>query len=207
MLRSIEIDAGKLSRELAIDADALASATQTVVRRTTTTLKNALRRQVVRQGLGQRLANTIRSVVTARKGVLRDIEGRVFSKAKVRVGSTGERTDLITLFDEGATIQAFRRKFLAIPLAAAGRGPRGRKARPADFQGDLIAKVNGDSGVLVHKSNPNVPLFALVRSVHLKKRLDIDGAYQRATKDIEEKIGREWERRRVRAAARIAAAA
>lgn len=89
----------------------------------TVDLKAELRRQVVSAGLGARLSKTWRDKVKP-AGPSLDASGWVWSKAP----------HIIRGFATGALIRARGGSFLAVPLRAAGKGPRGTRITPAAWE-------------------------------------------------------------------------
>lgn len=188
---------GDLRKTLTALAQAEANGVHTVIRRRTTQLKTALRKQVVRAGLGERLANAIRSEVMPPRGPAPhvDTRGRVFSKALAK--RPGGLVDLITVFDQGATIRAFGHELLALPLPAAGRrGRRGARSTPADFpKGELVVIKSSNGTLLLIDRETKTPMFLLVRRVHVRKRLTVQAAYAKAMQGLDEAVAKEIERR------------
>lgn len=190
---------GQLSAFLAQLPDEYARSTTNVVRRKAASLKRALRRDVVRAGLGVRLGNAIRDQIFPRRGRSLRARGRVFSRAIV--GKRGQRTDLITLFEEGAVIRPLRRKFLAIPTAEAGI-----RRMPALWpRGSLFVRSSRQSAILVHEDQPNVPLFVLVRQVRIRRRLNVRGISERQLRNTDVLLARDMERRASRLAKKLSA--
>lgn len=190
----ILFDGPRYSAMLRQDAAALRAASATVVRSRTAALKTALRKQVEGAGLGGKLAKAIRSQVITLQGAEGSIQGRVWSKALVK--RPGGRADLITVFDEGATILARSGKWLAIPLPGAPRKGL-RRARPDDYpQKWLVVKPAADrrSAVVCFKQEPEKPLWLLIRQVRIGKRLDVDRAFTETTQDLEARVARGFER-------------
>lgn len=199
---------GDLERFAAAEAKAGAGAVTTAIRRRTTQLKNAIRRQIASVGLGERLGKTIRDDVYPRRGASLSAKGVVRSSAIYK--RPGGLVDLITVFEEGATINARGGRFLAIPLGA------GKKESLSKFTSrDLVflpirnGRAAGGYLVLLRGSNAEratyglsdygKPLFILVPQVSIRKRLSLDPLIERATAGIEDLIVREWERRASRA--------
>ncbi len=90
------------------------------IREATDGLKTELRSQITGAGLGQRLANTWRGEVYPKGQMSIKAAGLVYSRAPVIVGA----------HDQGATIRSKDGFWLAIPLPAAGKGPRGKRMTP-----------------------------------------------------------------------------
>ena len=89
-----------------------------------TGLKTAWRLQITGAGLGPRLANSIRSQNFPRSGESLDAAALVWSKAPVIVGA----------HDTGPLIRSKQRLWLAIPTEAAGRGLRGGRITPGEWE-------------------------------------------------------------------------
>ena len=196
---------GDLQKFMDAEVKAGKQAVTTVVRRRTTSLKSALRRQVARAGLGMRLGKAIQDSTYPRRGTSFNIAGDVYSKAVVkrRTGGRSKAHDLITIFDEGATfIPGPGKKFLAIANPAVvqlGPGVKGRpRARsPSEFpKGSLVFRPTNKASVamLVKRNDPTKVAFWLVKIVRIPKKLDVNKAYQRAIRGIDMAIASTWER-------------
>jgi hypothetical protein len=193
---------GDLDKLMRLERRAVQGALTTVVRRVTANLKNAIRRQMIAGGLGERLGNTVRGVSYPRTGDAHDPRGVVYSKAIY--GRTGGQIDLLTVFDEGAHITAEGDGWLTIPTAAAGKitGSRGapRPRQPGDFPaGSLVFQRNhggwGETGRLFHRGNPRETLFVAVREVTIRKVLTLASLHERVTGSIDLQAAREMEKR------------
>lgn len=173
--------------------------TRSIVARDTTTLKNRLRRRVLAAGLGQRLANAIRSEVKTTEDT---IAGRVFSKGQVK-GRPGGTFDLITLFWEGASVMPRSAGWLAIPTDKV----KNRRETPASFGPDFFQIVTlGATAMLVPKAAPEEgPYFFLVRGATIKSFYDLEQDIARAGLNLAARIDQEWGRRLVARATRRAA--
>lgn len=192
---------GDLQKFMNAEVKAGKRAVTTTIRRRVNRLKNDLRRQIKRAGLGERLGKTVRGDTFPKRGTSLNAAGRVSSKAIVK--RPGGVADLITLLDTGATIKAGAGKALVIPLPAAGRG-RGVKGdpvsrKPSDFpEGtfSMIPSRNRKTAVLVFRSGAKKGQagFILARQTRLKKRIDIERAYQKAIRGIDDAIVKQWER-------------
>lgn len=177
---------------------ALAEAAVTAgVREASDGLKSELRAQIAAAGLGTRLANTWRA--------------RVYPPGRPSIGAAGlvwsNAPTIVRAFDEGAVIRSRDGFWLAIPLPAAGRGRRGKKLTPGEWErmhGERLRFVyrRGKPSLLVAELRArtgkrggfgkaseaarrtgrglvSVPVFLLVPQVTLEKRLDIDPAAKR----------------------------
>ncbi len=101
-----------------------ARAVQAGVGQSTVSLKGLLRGQVTGSQLGGRLAGSIRSEVYPKGRPSMNAAGLVFTKAP----------KLIDAFDKGPLIRAESGLWLAIPFPNIGKGPRGRKLTPGEWE-------------------------------------------------------------------------
>ena len=169
----------------------------TSVRESAEGLKSELRAQVTAAGLGVRLANTWRSRVYPQGRPSISAAGMVWSNAPT----------IVRAFDEGPVIRSKDGFWLAIPLPAAGKGRRGKKLTPGEWErlrGQRLRFVyrRGRPSLLVADNQrarggkrggfalasgkaiaagrvATVAIFLLVPQVHLRKRLNIDLAGKR----------------------------
>ncbi|MGQ7906226.1 DUF6441 family protein, partial [Burkholderia sp. BC1] len=111
---------GDLDQMLADEVRIAEQAVTHSIREATDGLKTELRSQITGAGLGQRLANTWRGEVYPKGKLSIKAAGLVYSRAPVIVGA----------HDQGATIRSKDGFWLAIPLPAAGKGPRGKRMTP-----------------------------------------------------------------------------
>lgn len=167
------------------------------VRESAEGLKSELRAQVTAAGLGVRLANTWRSRVYPQGRPSISAAGMVWSNAPT----------IVRAFDEGPVIRSKDGFWLAIPLPAAGKGRRGKKLNPGEWErlhGQRLRFVyrRGRPSLLVADNQrarggkrggfalasgkaiaagrvATVAIFLLVPQVHLRKRLNIDPAGKR----------------------------
>lgn len=167
------------------------------VRESAEGLKAELRAQVTAAGLGVRLANTWRSRVYPQGRPSISAAGMVWSNAPT----------IVRAFDEGPVIRSKDGFWLAIPLPAAGKGRRGKKLNPGEWErlhGQRLRFVyrRGRPSLLVADNQrarggkrggfalasgkaiaagrvATVAIFLLVPQVHLRKRLNIDPAGKR----------------------------
>jgi len=187
---------GDLRRQLDAEADAGRRAVTSVVRRKTNQLKNSIRRQIRRAGLGARLEKTVRGDAYPVRNHSFNARGLVYSKAYVKTGRSG-RIDIITTFDEGATVRPRRGRFLALPTENAPRGARGRALSPSESRLNFILVPASDrrhAGLLLHPAPPHPVAYVLVREVRIRPRLNIDRAVTRALANVDELIARQWDR-------------
>lgn len=99
-------------------------AVQRGISQSTLSLKSLLRGQVTGAQLGGRLAGSIRSEVYPKGKPSMNAAGLVFSKAP----------KIIDAFDTGPLIRAQSGIWLAIPLPNIGKGPRGKKLTPGEWE-------------------------------------------------------------------------
>ena len=169
-------------------------------------LKTAWRAQITGAGLGQRLANTIRSQTYPEGRNSLDAAALVWSNAPVIIGA----------HDTGPLIRSASGFWLAIPLPAAGRALGGKRITPGMWEQKtglrlrfvyrsrgpslLVAdavRLNTKGQAAVSKSKTGrgqvtVPIFLLVRQVKLPKRLDLARDAERALAAIPGSIVRNW---------------
>jgi hypothetical protein len=149
-------------------------------------VKSAWRAQITGAGLGQRLANTIRSEHFPKGKPSLNAAAVVWSKAPVIVGA----------HDTGPLIRSKDGFWLAIPTAAAGKSARGGRITPGEWERRsglrlrfvyrrtgpslLVAegRLNTRGRAVASRSKTGrgvttVPIFLLVPQVKLRKRLDL----------------------------------
>jgi len=196
--RLIAALSGNLQELMAAELKAARHAVTTGVRDATDGLKSELRSQITGAGLGSRLANTWRGEVYPKGRASLGSAGLVYSRAPV----------VVAAHDQGALIRSKNGFWLAIPLPAAGTGPRGkrmtpglwermrgqrlrfvyRSGKPSLLVADNFRAKTGKRGgfaaasVSAQKSGrglTTVPIFLLVPQAQLKKKFDIASAAQR----------------------------
>ena len=169
-------------------------------------LKSAWRAQITGAGLGQRLANTIRSQTYPKGRNSLDAAALVWSNAPVIIGA----------HDTGPLIRSGNGFWLAIPLPAAGKALGGKRITPAMWEKKtglrlrfvyrsrgpslLVAdavRLNTRGQAAVSKSKTGrgqvtAPIFLLVRQVKLPKRLDLARDAERAQAAIPGLIVANW---------------
>ena len=169
-------------------------------------LKSAWRAQITGAGLGQRLANTIRSQAYPKGRNSLDAAALVWSNAPVIIGA----------HDTGPLIRSGNGFWLAIPLPAAGKAMGGKRITPGMWEQKtglrlrfvyrsrgpslLVAdavRLNTRGQAAVSKSKTGkglvtAPIFLLVRQVKLPKRLDLARDAERAQAAIPGSIVRNW---------------
>lgn len=161
-------------------------------------LKDAWREEIVDAGLGARLSNTVRGAAYPGRG-----QTSLNPAAMVYVKRSA--VDVVSAHDEGALIRSPNGLFLAVPTPAAGRGRRGRKITPREYEqrtgiklryvyrkGRPALLVADDarlrkSGLAVRKGGrrrqrdgiltgaQTVVVFVLLPQVKLRKRTDLLG--------------------------------
>ena len=181
-------------------------AVSTTMTQASADLKSAWRAQITGAGLGQRLANTIRSQTYPKGRNSLDAAALVWSNAPVIIGA----------HDTGPLIRSGNGFWLAIPLAAAGKAIGGKRITPAMWEQKtglrlrfvyrsrgpslLVAdavRLNTRGQAAVSKSKTGrgqvtAPIFLLVRQVKLPKRLDLARDAERALAAIPGSIVRNW---------------
>ncbi len=168
-------------------------------------LKTAWRGQITGAGLGRRLANSIRSQTYPKAGESLNAAALVWSKAPVIVGA----------HDTGPLIRSRDGFWLAIPLPAAGKGRRGGRITPGEWerrrglrlrfvyrrQGPslLVAegRLNTKGRAVASRSKTGrglvtAPIFLLVPQVKLPKRLDLARDADRALDGVPGLIVANW---------------
>jgi hypothetical protein len=149
-------------------------------------VKTAWRAQITGAGLGQKLANTIRSEQFPKGKPSLNAAAVVWSKAPVIIGA----------HDTGPLIRSKNGFWLAIPTAAAGKSARGGRITPGEWERRtglrlrfvyrrtgpslLVAegRLNARGRAVASRSKTgrgvaSVPIFLLVPQVQLRKRLDL----------------------------------
>jgi hypothetical protein len=190
---------------MAAEITAREKAVSVAMREAGSGLKAAWRGQITGAGLGQRLANSIRSQTYPKVGESLSAAALVWSKAP----------QIISAHDAGLMIRSRAGFWLAIPTAAAGKGPKGRRITPGEWEqrrGLRLRFVYRRSGpsLLVADGRLNsrglgvasrsktgrgqstVPIFLLVPQVKLSKRLDLARDAERARAAIPGLIVANW---------------
>jgi len=168
-------------------------------------VKSSWRAQITGAGLGQRLANTIRSEQFPKGRPSLSAAAVVWSKAPVIIGA----------HDTGPLIRSRNGFWLAIPTPAAGKSSRGGRITPGEWERRsglrlrFVYRQNGPS-LLVAEGRLNargravasrsrtgrgvttVPIFLLVPQVQLRKRLDLARDAVRAQEAIPGAIVANW---------------
>ena len=173
-------------------------------------LKAAWRGQITQAGLGRRLANTIRTQTYPKTGESLNAAALVWSKAPEIIGA----------HDRGALIRSREGMWLAIPMAAAGRGPKGGRITPAEWErrrglrlrfvyrrrGASLLVADGRlnsrglgvaSRSKTGRGRATVPIFLLVPQVKLAKRLDLARDVERTGIRLPRGIVTSWNTQKV----------
>ena len=173
-------------------------------------LKVAWRGQITQAGLGRRLANTIRTQTYPKTGESLNAAALVWSKAP----------EIIEAHDRGALIRSREGMWLAIPMAAAGRGQKGGRITPAEWErrrglrlrfvyrrrGASLLVADGRlnsrglgvaSRSKTGRGRATVPIFLLVPQVKLAKRLDLARDVERTGIRLPRGIVTSWNTQKV----------
>jgi hypothetical protein len=169
-------------------------------------LKSSWRGQITGAGLGQRLANTIRSQTYPKGRNSLDAAALVWSNAPVIIGA----------HDTGPLIRSASGFWLAIPLPAAGKASGGKRITPGMWEQKtglrlrfvyrsrgpslLVAdavrlSTRGQAAVSKSKTGRGrvtAPIFLLVRQIKLPKRLNLARDAERAQATILGSILQNW---------------
>lgn len=187
-------------------------ATTDSIRGASEALKKSWRNEIRRAGLGNRLANAIRSEVYP--------NGRDSMNAAALVWSNAP--EIISAFNQGVVIRSRKGFAIAVPLPAAGRSPSGERLSPAAWERQrgiklryvsrgrrpplLVAEDSrvSSKGLARRKGGrrrkdgilsgaQTVPIFVLVPNVSLKKLLDLQGATRRVHNSLPGRIIANWD--------------
>ncbi len=190
---------------MAAEVTAGEKAVTAAMREAGTGLKTAWRGQITGAGLGRRLANSIRLATYPKAGESLNAAALVWSKAPVIVGA----------HDTGPLIRSRDGFWLAIPTEAAGRGLRGAKLTPGEWERRrglrlrFVYRRTGPSLLVAEgrlnsrglgvasrsktgRGRTTVPIFLLVPQVKLPKRLDLDRDAERALDSVPGLIVANW---------------
>ena len=180
-------------------------AVSAAMREAGTDLKTAWRGQITQAGLGRRLSNSIRSQTYPRSGESLKAAALVWSKAPQIIGA----------HDTGLLIRSKDGFWLAIPTPAAGRGLRGGRITPGEWErrrglrlrfvyrrrGPSLLVADGrlnNRGLGVAsrsktgRGRSTVPIFLLVPQVKLAKRLNLARDADRAQATVPGLIVANW---------------
>jgi hypothetical protein len=190
---------------MAAEITAGEKAVSAAMREAGTTLKSAWRGQITQAGLGRRLANSIRSQTYPKAGESLKAAALVWSKAPEIVGA----------HDTGPLIRSKDGFWLAIPTAAAGKGLKGGRITPGEWErrrgmrlrfvyrrrGPSLLVADGRlnsrglgvaSRSKTGRGKATVPIFLLVPQVNLAKRLDLTRDAERAQAEVPGLIVANW---------------
>lgn len=180
-------------------------AVSTAMREAGSGLKSDWRAQITGAGLGRRLANSIRSQTFPKSSNSLNAAALVWSKAPEIIGA----------HDSGPLIRSKDGFWLAIPLPAAGRGLRGGRITPGEWERRrglrlrfvyrrtgpslLVAegRLNTKGQAAVSRSKTGrgkvtAPIFLLVPQVKLPKRLNLNRDAVRALDSVPGLIVANW---------------
>jgi len=190
---------------MAAEVKAGEKAVTAAMREAGTGLKSDWRGQITQAGLGRRLGNSIRSQTYPKVGESLDAAAMVWSKAPVIIGA----------HDTGPLIRSKDGFWLAIPTPAAGKGARGRRLSPGEWErrrglrlrfvyrrrGPSLLVADGrlnNRGLGVAsrsktgRGKATVPIFLLVPQVKLAKRLNLARDAERAQAAVPGLIVANW---------------
>ncbi|HMQ41764.1 MAG TPA: DUF6441 family protein [Paracoccus sp. (in: a-proteobacteria)] len=168
-------------------------------------LRDNWRGQIVRAGLGQRLARTIRSEVYPKGHDSLNAAAMVWSRAPV----------IVEAHNTGPLIRSADGFWLAIPTPAAGKSLRGGRITPGEWERRtglrlrFIYRRSGPSLLIAEarlsrkgravrsrsktgRGLTSVPIFLLVPQVRLSKRLDLERPAKAALAALPAAIARRW---------------
>ena len=191
-MMAAEIKAGERAVSLAVSAAG-------------NSVKSSWRAQITGAGLGQRLANTIRSEQFPKGRPSLSAAAVVWSKAPVIIGA----------HDTGQLIRSRNGFWLAIPTPAAGKSARGGRITPGEWERRsglrlrFVYRRTGPSLLVVEgrlnargraeasrsrtgRGVTTVPIFLLVPQVQLRKRLDLARDAVKAQEAIPGAIVANW---------------
>ena len=190
---------------MAAEIKAGEKAVSAAMREAGTDLKSAWRGQIGQAGLGRRLANSIRSQTYPKAGESLKAAALVWSKAPVIVGA----------HDAGPLIRSRDGFWLAIPTAAAGKGLKGGRITPGEWERRrgmrlrFVYRRHGPSLLVADgrlnsrglgvasrsktgRGKSTVPIFLLVPQVKMAKRLDLARDAERAQAAVRGLIVANW---------------
>lgn len=206
---------GGLDLGFATDAKSLRDAINEAVVRQTDETKNRLRSHVL-GAMGPRAAFTIRSDVglDRRPGAdVGSVVGVVWSKWRRK--TPHGRVYVLDVFENGAIITPRGERYLAIPLPAAGKDRKGRKLTPVQWEAEnnqelqFVPRKGGRAPLLVAQASrlrrsglagftrrrnakttykTTIPIFVLVRSTRIRKRLNVEPIKADADARFAEKV-------------------
>ena len=195
---------------MAAEIKAGEKAVSAAMREAGTNLKSAWRGQITQAGLGRRLANSIRSQTYPKAGESLGAAALVWSKAP----------EIIRAHDRGPLIRSKNGFWPAIPTAAAGKGRKGGRITPGEWERRrglrlrFVYRRSGPSLLVAEgrldtkgravasrsktgRGRVTAPIFLLVPQVKLPKRLDFDRDAARALDSVPGLIVANWVEGRV----------
>lgn len=205
---TVEID-GDLDKLMRREVLAGERAVKAAISSAGNALKADWRTQITGAGLGGRLANAVRGEVYPKGQTSLNSAALVYSKAPKITDS----------HDKGSLIRSSNGFWLAIPLPAAGKGARGGKITPAQWESKTGRRLQFiyrrgkpallvDTGTVTRAAprvafgerqrewrgfkNRTVPIFTLVPQVKLPKRLSLFPAAERIAAGIPGAIVANW---------------
>lgn len=190
---------------MAAEVKAGEKAVSAAMREAGSDLKSVWRGQITQAGLGRRLSKSIRSQSYPRAGESLKAAALVWSKAPVIVGA----------HDTGPLIRSKDGFWLAIPTPAAGRGLRGGRITPGEWERRrglrlrFVYRLRGPSLLVADgrlnnrglgvasrsktgRGRSTVPIFLLVPQSKLAKRLDLARDADRAQAAVPGLIVANW---------------
>ena len=190
---------------MAAEISAGEKAVTKAIRQSGTDLKVAWRGQITGAGLGRRLSNSIRSQTYPKSGDSLQAAALVWSKAPVIVG----------VHDAGPLIRSKNGFWLAIPTPAAGKGLKGGRITPGEWERRrglrlrFVYRPRGPSLLVADgrlnsrglgvasrsktgRGRSTVPIFLLVPQVKLAKRLHLARDAERVQAAIPGRIVANW---------------
>ena len=168
-------------------------------------LRDNWRNQIVRAGLGQRVARTIRSETYPKERDSLNAAAMIWSRAPV----------ILEAHNTGPLIRSADGFWLAIPTPAAGKSLRGGRITPGEWERRtgvrlrFIYRRTGPSLLIAEarlskrgravpsrsktgRGLASVPIFLLVPQVRLSKRLDLERPAEAALVALPAAIARRW---------------
>lgn len=171
-------------------------------------VKSGWRGQILAAGLGNKLARSIRSEVYPKGKPSPNAAALIWSKAP----------KLVSAHNTGPLIRSKDGFWLAVPLPAAGKGARGGRITPAEWERRTGKRLRfiyrtGRTALLVDDGtvtgqrlmnrkgfsrsprgfkNKTIPIFALVPQVKLRKRLDLEPVGRDAGLGLPARIRAAW---------------
>jgi len=185
-------------------------AVSAAMREAGTKLKSAWRGQITQAGLGRRLANSIRSQTYPKAGDSLNAAALVWSKAPAIIGA----------HETGPLIRSKDGFWLAIPTVAAGKGRKGGRITPGEWErrrglrlrfvyrrrGPSLLVADGRlnsrglgvaSRSKTGRGKATVPIFLLMPQVKLTARLDLARDADRVQAGVPGLIVAKWVSERV----------